>query len=140
MTLTITQTRDIAACRAIRHEVFIVEQGFSVSDDLDGLDDTAIHLLAMVAAEPVGTARLLMKGETGKIGRVSVLPEYRRQGIGKALVLKAIDVFAENPDITNARLSAQADAISFYEPLGFEATGEVFMDAGAPHRDMVRPL
>jgi predicted GNAT family N-acyltransferase len=140
MTLAITQTRDIAACHAIRRTVFIVEQGFAESDDLDGLDETAIHLLAAIADEPVGTARLLVKGDTGKIGRVSVLPEFRGRGIGKALILKSLEVFAEIPSVTSARLSAQADAISFYEPLGFQATGEIFMDAGAPHRDMVRPL
>ncbi|MEK6216758.1 MAG: GNAT family N-acetyltransferase, partial [Boseongicola sp.] len=98
------------------------------------------HLLATVEGVPVGTARLLVKGDTGKIGRVSVLSEYRGQGIGKALIVKALDVLAEIPDIAVARLSAMETAISFYEPLGFAATGDVFMDAGLPHRDMVRPI
>ncbi len=138
MTTEITVTCDIATCQAIRRAVFIVEQGRSEADDLDGLDDVAIHLVAAVATIPVGTARLLVKGDTGKIGRVSVLPDFRGQGIGKALILKALDVFAENPGIAVARLSAMETAISFYEPLGFEATGDVFMDAGLPHRDMVR--
>ena len=140
MTTEINVTRDIAPCQAIRRAVFIVEQGISEADDLDGLDDVAIHLLATIATIPIGTARLLVKGDTGKIGRVSVLPDYRGQGIGKALILKALDVFAENPDIATARLSAQVSAISFYEPMGFEASGDVFMDAGVPHRDMVRPF
>ncbi len=138
MTVTISETRDIATCQAIRRAVFIVEQGISESDDLDGLDESTIHLLATADETPVGTARLLVKGDTGKIGRVSVLADYRSRGIGKALILRALDVFAEVPGITTARLSAQESAISFYEPLGFEPTGEMFMDAGVPHRDMVR--
>lgn len=140
MTTEITVTRDIATCQAIRRAVFIVEQGISEADDLDGLDEVAIHLLATVAANPVGTARLLVKSDTGKIGRVSVLPDYRGLGIGKALILKALDVFAASPEVATARLSAQTSAISFYEPLGFEATGDIYMDAGVPHRDMVRPV
>jgi predicted GNAT family N-acyltransferase len=140
MTTEITVTRDIATCLIIRRAVFIVEQGISEADDLDGLEDVAIHLLATVESVPVGTARLLVKGNIGKIGRVSVLADYRGHGIGKALILKALDVFAEDSAIAVARLSAQANAISFYEPLGFEATGDVFMDAGVPHRDMVRPF
>ncbi|MEK6217222.1 MAG: drug:proton antiporter, partial [Boseongicola sp.] len=64
MTTEITVTRDIATCQAIRRNVFIVEQGISEADDLDGLDDVAIHLLATVGANPVGTARLLVKGDT----------------------------------------------------------------------------
>ena len=43
--------------------------------EVDGLDGKAIHLLAWDEACPVGTARLLVKGATGKIGRVCVLPE-----------------------------------------------------------------
>ena len=140
MTSDITVTRDIATCQAIRRAVFIVEQEIPEADDLDGLDDVAIHLLATIASIPVGTARLLVKRDTGKIGRVSVLADYRGQGIGKALILKALDVFAANPDIATARLSAQVSAISFYEPIGFEATGDVFIDAGVPHREMVRPF
>ena len=140
MTATITETLDIEACQAIRRAVFIVEQGISEADDLDGLDGSAIHLLATVGSEPVGTARLLLKEDVGKIGRVSVLPEFRGQGIGKALILKSLDVFAKLPGISSAYLSAQDTAIAFYEPLGFVATGDVYIDAGVPHRDMVRPL
>ena len=140
MTATIIQTRDIATCQSIRYSVFTVEQGIAQADDLDGLDETAIHLLATVDAISVGTARILVKDGTGKIGRVSVLRAYRGKGIGKALILKALDVLAADPGISTALLGAQVSAISFYEPLGFVATGETFMDAGVPHRDMVRAL
>ena len=140
MTARITETRDIATCHAIRRAVFIVEQGISELDDLDGLDDDAIHLLAEVDDEPVGTARLLVNGHKGKIGRVSVLPDYRGRGIGTALIIKSLDVLGSQPGVTQARLGAQETAISFYLKLGFVAEGEMFMDAGVPHREMVRSL
>ena len=86
MTLLIEETRDIATCRALRRVVFIEEQGVSEADEIDDLDGEAIHLLAVVAGRPVGTARLLLQGETGKIGRVCVLAEARGAGIGAALL------------------------------------------------------
>ena len=46
MSLTITETRDIATCRHLRRVVFIDEQGVSEADEVDDLDDIAIHLLA----------------------------------------------------------------------------------------------
>ena len=38
------------------------------------------------------------------------------------------------------KLGAQVHALSFYERLVFTAYGEVFMDAGIAHRDMVLAL
>ncbi len=44
------------------------------------------------------------------------------------------------PGVAKAKLGAQVHAIGFYEKLGFEAVGPVYMDAGIPHRDMVMAL
>ena len=80
--ISIAPTRDIATCRALRRRVFIEEQGVSEADELDDLDDQAIHLLATKDGTPLGSARLLVLGETGKIGRVCVLPQARGTGLG----------------------------------------------------------
>lgn len=82
----IEATRDITTCRALRRTVFIEEQGVSEADEVDGLDDSAIHLLARLNGVPVGTARLIIKGNVGKIGRVCVLPEARGTGDRKSVV------------------------------------------------------
>ncbi|MGI9394865.1 MAG: GNAT family N-acetyltransferase [Boseongicola sp.] len=140
MTVTITETRDIASCQAVRHVVFTVEQGVSREDDIDGLDEVATHLIAFESGKPVGTARLLENGTTGKIGRLAVLIEHRGYGIGKALMVAALERFASRSHLTAVRLGAQTSAIGFYEALGFTPEGEEFMDAGILHRDMVRPL
>jgi predicted GNAT family N-acyltransferase len=42
--------------------------------------------------------------------------------------------------LTVVELAAQIQAIGFYERAGFRAIGEVFMDAGLPHRKMVLDL
>ena len=69
MTVSITETRDIATCRALRRTVFIDEQGVSEADELDDLDQVAIHLLASDDRHAIGSARLLVQRDLGKIGR-----------------------------------------------------------------------
>ena len=136
----ITPTRDIATCRSLRRTVFIEEQGVSEADELDDKDDDAIHLLATRDGVPMGSARLLLAGGTGKIGRVCVLPQARGTGLGAALMRAAIAELRRQPGIACAKLGAQTHALGFYERLGFVAQGPVYDDAGIPHRDMIMPF
>jgi predicted GNAT family N-acyltransferase len=140
MSLDIRATRDIALCRDLRRRVFIDEQGISEADELDDLDDVATHLVANLDGQPAGTARLLVKGDMGKIGRVCVLAGVRGQGIGAALIRAALDEFHNMGGIATVKLGAQTHATGFYEAFGFRATGPVYDDAGLPHRDMVVTL
>lgn len=140
MTHRIEVTRDIATCQRLRRVVFIEEQGVSEADEVDGLDDSAIHLLAFAGDDAVGTARLLVKGDKGKIGRVCVLPRARGTGLGAALIRAALDQFRTMPGMRTVTLGSQSHATGFYAALGFHAVGEEFMDAGIPHREMVLDL
>ena len=138
--LKIAVTRDIATCQHLRRVVFIEEQGVSEADEVDGLDGEALHLLAFLGDNPVGTARLLLKGPGGKIGRVCVLPEARGTGLGAALIRAALAVLRDQPGVREAYLGSQSHATGFYEKLGFAVEGEEFLDAGIPHRHMRRAL
>ncbi len=136
MNLTIETTRDIATCHRLRRLVFIEEQGISLQDEIDGRDAEALHLLARWNGRPVGTARILLAADHGKIGRVCVLADARNRGIGAALIRAALDRLRQEPGITTARLGAQIHALDFYAALGFTAEGPEYLDAGIPHRDM----
>jgi ElaA protein len=140
MTITIDITDDVAACIALRMAVFVGEQGISEDEEIDAYDDVALHLLATDGEMPVGTARLLTSGDTGKIGRVWVAKSHRGTGLGAALIDASLAHFRQDPALTRAYLSAQDYAIPFYEKLGFEAYGAAYDDAGIPHRDMQRAL
>ncbi len=140
MTLTIALTRDIAACRTLRRVVFIAEQGVSEADEVDDLDDVALHLLAVQDDQPMGTARLIVQGDTVKVGRVCVLAAQRGQGLGAALMRAAVATARGLPGVARVKLGAQTHALGFYERLGFAAYGPEFDDAGIPHRDMVLVL
>ncbi len=138
--ITIEETRDIATCRALRRTVFIEEQGVPEADEVDDKDEGAIHLLASMDGMPVGSARLLVLGEVGKIGRVCVLKSARGTGLGAQIMRAAVARFRSVPGVTKVKLGAQTHALGFYEHLGFTAYGPEFDDAGIPHREMVLPL
>ena len=140
MSVEIAVTEDLATCQALRRTVFIEEQNVPEADEVDGRDAGAVHLLARVDGRPVGTARLLVSGDSGKIGRVCVLAEMRGKGIGARLIEAAVREFAANPAIGKVKLSAQINALPFYERLGFTAEGDEYLDAGIVHRDMFRTL
>jgi predicted GNAT family N-acyltransferase len=140
MTLTVEVTENLAACLALRRIIFIGEQGVPEALELDGHDAEAVHLLATLDGQPVGTARLFIIGSTGKIGRVCVLSTYRGTGLGVALINAAITHFKSHDGVQIAKLSAQTNALEFYVKLGFIAHGQVYQEAGIEHQDMTRAL
>ncbi len=139
MTLSVALTDDLETCWALRHEVFVEEQGVPLELERDEHDATALHFLATWDGRPVGTERVLLKGDTGKIGRVCVLRAMRGKGIGAALIRAAVEEL-RGRRLRRAVLGSQVHAIPFYEALGFVAEGPVYDDAGIPHRDMALAL
>ena len=118
---------------SVRRAVFIEEQNISESIELDGKDPDCFHVLASDKKGcPVGTARMDGKG---KIGRMAVLQNYRRQGIGRKMIQVLMDYGKENA-ITGFYLSAQITAVGFYRKMGFEPSGEEFIEAGIKHINM----
>ncbi|MFF5702699.1 GNAT family N-acetyltransferase [Streptomyces sp. NPDC012794] len=140
---------DLAACRAVRTEVFVVEQSVPESVEYDAYDAIALHVLAFGPdGEPVGTGRLLHgpgalgktgSPEVGSLGRLAVRASARGLGAGVALV-RAIEAEAVRLGLAAVDLGAQTHALGFYERLGYEAYGPEFEDAGIPHRAMRRTL
>lgn len=123
------------ALRAIRNKVFIEEQGVPADLEWDGLDEHAYHVMAFAAdGTPIGTGRLL---QDAQIGRLAVLKEWRGKGVGGAL-LDILLVIANKMGYDEVRLHAQTRVLDFYLRRGFTAQGEEFMEAGIPHKLMVR--
>ena len=125
---------DKDALKQVRETVFVQEQRVPVELEWDGLDDQCLHMLAEdPQGNPIGTGRLLPDGH---IGRMAVLKEWRGRGVGAAL-LRALMEEGEKRGFRELALAAQVQAMSFYEKAGFVAEGEVFDEAGIPHRNMV---
>lgn len=129
--------RDNSILRAIRRRVFIEEQEVPESLEWDEFDAVSLHVLAeTVSGEAVATGRLLPDWH---IGRMAVLREWRRRGVGLT-VLQTLLAAAKQRGDRIVRLNAQTHALGFYEKAGFLAEGPVFDDAGIPHRTMSRRL
>src|SRR5690606_15590567 len=118
--------------RQISTEVFIQEQGVPVADEWDGLDESASHFLVQTyQGEAIARARVLTESEPRRyrIGRVTVLKAFRRQGGGQLLMRSIMDECLSQPGSAGLYLHAQTQCQYFYELLGFVAEGEEFMDA-----------
>ena len=137
--ISVALTDDLATCLAIRRAVFIEGQNVPEAEEVDGRDGEALHLLAQQDGAPIGTARMLIDGQSGKIGRVAVLDRARGQGAGRALMAAALAEL-RGRGVTEAWLGSQTHALAFYEALGFQAVGPEFIDAGIPHRMMMTRL
>ena len=132
----VSSERDLRKAFAIRERVFVREQGVPREIELDRDDQRACHLLALDAERAVGTARVVICGETAKIGRMAVLKSFRGRGIGTKLLKHAIQT-ARAQDAQEIYLHAQISAIGFYEAMGFRCRGPIFDEAGILHRAMI---
>jgi predicted GNAT family N-acyltransferase len=130
---------EMDAALRLRHDVFCVEQGVPVREELDGRDDDAIHLVAVGGGELVATCRLLFVGPTVQFSRLAVHPSARRQGIATAL-LELADVETRAGGARRIVLHAQTYARALYEAAGYEPRGRLFMEAGIEHVAMEKQL
>ena len=80
---TVSSKKALAKAFAIRVRVFVKEQGVPHEIELDRDDERATHFLAVQSGKAVGTARVVMRRGSAKIGRMAVLKSYRRKGLGK---------------------------------------------------------
>lgn len=116
--------------RAVREEVFIIEQKVPRALEWDGADAGSRHAIALDrSGQCIGTARLLPDGH---LGRMAVRAPWRRQGVGTALALALIER-AGVEGLRSIVLNAQTHAAPFYRRLGFRERGEVFEEAGIAH-------
>lgn len=131
---------ELAACQAVRHEVFVLGQGVPASLEQDGLDATSTHILALAANNKVlGTARLRVDDQVAICQRVAVRAATRGLGLGRRL-MDAFEQEAQARGCLEVRLHAQASVVGFYERLGYHAHGDAFWEAGIEHRHMSKVL
>lgn len=143
MTIKIQNTdgksKYMPAIFALRHEVFVIEQHVPIELEIDEFDETAIHFLATIDEEVIGTLRMLVEGTCIKIGRVAVKENHRKLGIGKKMMEEAIN-YAKTNGCHTMILGAQLTVVPFYEKLGFAQEGEIFDDAGIDHIMMAKKI
>ena len=121
----------------LRFSIFVGEQNVPAGIELDDKDAECVHAVAYADdGSAIGTGRLLPDGH---IGRMAVAQEWRRRGIGAA-ILKTLIEEAGKRGHAEVVLSAQLRALEFYREHGFVAEGKVYEDAGILHQTMRKKL
>lgn len=75
--------------------------------------------------------------ESGEIVALYVLKEYQKQGIGKALMNKALKDISSDK-VTLFVLKGNENAVEFYKHMGFELTGKELFDNGLTELEMIK--
>ena len=130
---------ELYAILQLRNEVFAVEQN-CVYQDMDNKDQAAVHLMGWLGNTLVAYTRLIPPGKAypePSIGRVVSSPKVRRTGIGRELMTRSIRLLREHHGVQPVRIGAQLYLRSFYASFGFRETGEIYLEDGIKHIEMV---
>ncbi|MEM6765648.1 MAG: GNAT family N-acetyltransferase [Bacteroidota bacterium] len=113
----------------IRTRVFVEELSVWQEDEYDGFDHLSTHYLAYLDGEAAGTGRWRRDVRLSriKIERIAVLPDFRKKGVGAALVSKML---ADTPDTMERYVHTPIPTVGFFEQCGFAKEGEEFDEAG----------
>jgi len=127
-----------SAIRFIRNSVFVIEQNIPLELEMDHLDSQCMHAIVFDQKKPIAVGRIDLS-EQGKISRVAVLQEHRRQGAGR-LVIQTLEQFAVEHQAEKVWFHAQKSSIPFYIRLGYKIVSEEFLEADIVHQKMEKFL
>jgi ElaA protein len=132
--------REVYSILQLRNAVFVVEQQ-CIFQDADDKDQLSFHFMGWEDDRLVAYTRLLPPGlayEEAGIGRVVTAVAARGTGAGKQLMENSIkecrNLFGKDIKI---RIGAQLYLQKFYASFGFIPIGEIYMEDGIQHVEML---
>lgn len=123
----------------LRSEVFVVEQN-CVFLDMDNKDQHCHHFMGWRDGLLVGYSRIVPSGISyveSSIGRIVSSPSARGLGVGRELVRKSIDLLYTLHGKQPIRIGAQCYLTNFYASFGFVPKGEIYLEDGIQHIEML---
>lgn len=126
----------------LRNEVFVVEQN-CVFQDADNKDQYSYHLMGWDGKKLIAYSRIIPPGvvyEFPSIGRVVTSPLARRNESGKTLMKESIKAIEKLFGDAAIKLGAQLYLKKFYESFGFLQSGEIYLEDGIQHIEMIRSV
>jgi len=123
----------------LRNEVFVVEQQ-CIFQDADGKDPLCFHIMGMDGATLAAYTRLVPPGISytePAIGRVVTAAPARSRGLGRELMKYSIDQCHALFGARDIRIGAQVYLQKFYTSLGFRPIGEIYLEDGIQHVEMI---
>ncbi|NNF99908.1 MAG: MSMEG_0568 family radical SAM protein [Desulfobacteraceae bacterium] len=129
-----------SAAMAIRHQVFVEEQGLFEHSDEDADDARSTLLVAKINTDVVGTVRVYPTGNGQWVGgRLAVHTDHRVYKVGASLVREAMKR-VKKEGCRRFTANIQEANIRFFQRLGWKPDGEMKIYQGEPHQLMVADL
>ena len=135
LTIKLVDTEtEMEGALGVRFRVFASEQQVPMEEELDEIDASATHAIAIHNGQVIATGRVFYRDEdsAARIGRMAVDSDWRRHGIGGRL-LKFLEQEATKQGVTTYILNAQVYVKDFYAANGYEERGEEFLEADIVH-------
>ncbi|MEC9271752.1 MAG: GNAT family N-acetyltransferase [Chloroflexota bacterium] len=135
LTIKLVDTEtEMEGALGVRFRVFVSEQQVPIEEELDEIDASATHAIAIHNGQVIATGRVFYRDEdsAARIGRMAVDSDWRRHGIGGRL-LKFLEQEATKQGVTTYILNAQVYVKDFYAANGYEERGEEFLEADIVH-------
>ena len=132
-------TEELYAILRLRSEVFVVEQN-CVFLDMDNKDHHCDHIMGWKGDLLAAYSRIVPAGISyveSSIGRIVTSPAARGGGIGRELLVKSIDHLYMLYGKRGIRIGAQYYLKNFYESFGFVQKGELYLEDGIEHIEML---
>jgi predicted GNAT family N-acyltransferase len=120
-----TETWQQAGAYYVRIQAMAKKHHIALRQEFDEHDGPDTKYIVIIDNDfPIATARMYPLDEKSMmIGRVVVLPEYRRQGIG-TMVVSECEVWAEELGYSKAVVESRDNKVAFYEQMLYEVCGE----------------
>ena len=128
---------DMAMIFAVRSSTYISEQFCLYSEEFDGNDFCATHLIGFIDGDPAGCIRLRYFGDFVKVERLAVRREYRRSRLAFKLVREAL-ALARQKGFRRFYGHARLDLVPFWGMFGFREMPDrgPFKFADVEYREM----
>ncbi|MCR4648878.1 MAG: GNAT family N-acetyltransferase [Lachnospiraceae bacterium] len=110
-----------AGAYSVRIEGMNRQHHISLREEFDEHDcDGTKYIILLDDGYPVATCRFF-EAESGKatIGRVVVLPEYRKQGLGR-IVIEEAEAWIKESGYKEVIIDSRIEVVEFYEKLGYK--------------------
>jgi len=123
--LRATETWQQAGAYYVRIQAMAKKHHIPLRQEFDEHDGPGTRYIVITDEDfPIATARMYPLDERRMmIGRVVVLPEYRRLGIG-TMVVSECEVWAEELGYSKAVVESRENKVGFYEQMLYEVCGE----------------
>ena len=120
-----TETWQQAGAYYVRIQAMAKKHHITLRAEFDEHDGPGTKYIVITDHDfPIATARMYpLDHKSMMIGRVVVLPQYRRQGIG-TMVVNACEEWAEELCFSKTVVESRDNKVGFYEQMGYEICGD----------------